>query len=149
MMQRFEYAFTAEAVERPEQHQIELVLAGVLEQALELLAVAVLAGGAVHILAADGPLLRGGGNAQLRELIFGVLPFVAGRDAGVESDLHSSILSVKHLFLEHKMGYAKSHLFAAPRAAKTNRVFETAAPGARFRLHLQRVPRQVETLHPT
>jgi hypothetical protein len=86
VVQGFQDSLAAEAVERPEHHQAEPVLAGVLEQPLELLPVTVLAGGAVHVLADDDPLLRGGEGAQLRELVLGVLPFVAGRDAGVESN---------------------------------------------------------------
>jgi hypothetical protein len=43
MVQRLQHAFAAETVERPEQHQVEPVLAGVLEQPLELFPVTVLA----------------------------------------------------------------------------------------------------------
>jgi len=74
VVERFEHAFTAEAVQAPEQHQIELPLAGVGKHALELLAVAMLAGGAVHVLADDLPLLGGSELPQLRQLVPGVLP---------------------------------------------------------------------------
>jgi len=73
MVERLLHAFAAEAIERPEEHQVELPLAGVLEQALELLSVGMLAGGAVDVLVDDGPVLGSGERAQLGELVLAVL----------------------------------------------------------------------------
>jgi hypothetical protein len=73
VMQRFEHAFTAEAVERPEQRQVEFPLTCVVDQAPELFAVRALPTGLVDVLADDAPILRRGELSELLELVLHVL----------------------------------------------------------------------------
>jgi hypothetical protein len=88
-----DHALAAEPVEGPKQHTVELAAAGVLEQRGELLAQAnaPAATHVVHVLAHDLVATIGTPGAQLAELVFGVLPFVLGRDAGVDGNAHDSL----------------------------------------------------------
>lgn len=86
--ERLEDALAAEAVQAPEQHQSKLPARGRPEQRLELLPLAVLAGGHVHVFPLDVPALRPGKDPELVELVLVVL--LVGRDAAVNCDIHSN-----------------------------------------------------------
>ena len=74
------HAFAGEAVERPEQHAIELALVGILEQRSELLAIldAFATAFVVNVFVGDLVASDGAPLAQLSELVLGILPFVVG-----------------------------------------------------------------------
>jgi hypothetical protein len=74
------HAFAGEAVERPEQHAIELALVSILEQRSELLAVlgALPAALVVDIFVQELVASAGAPLAQLSELVLRILPFVVG-----------------------------------------------------------------------
>src|SRR5262249_14938936 len=117
VVERFLHTLARESIKRPEQDQVELSLSRVLEQALELFAVAVLAGGPVHVLVDDSPLLRGGELAQRAELIRAILLAVLLADPGVESDPHASILFLKHSFCQRKYAPVEKLCFERGRTA--------------------------------
>src|SRR5262245_60832384 len=99
MLKGFEHALTAEAVEAPEEHHVELALAAVGEKLLELFTVAALAAGAIDVLMDHRPVLRRGELPELLKLIGHILPAVAGADSGIERRSHMfSSLSQNQLF---------------------------------------------------
>lgn len=82
----FEDSFTAEPVERPEQHQIELPLPCIAKHSLEVRPVRFAAGIVVHVLVGDLPALLPRVFPQGYQLVFGVLPFVLCADTSVQRD---------------------------------------------------------------
>ncbi len=86
MIQGGRYSLPAEAIERPEQHQVELALVSVDEHLLELSAPRSAAGLVTDVFAGDGPLLLPAVLAELNQLILGVLPTVFRGHAGVKSN---------------------------------------------------------------
>lgn len=82
------HALPAEAVERPEEHQVELATRRACEKLREGLAVSLALGAALvlHVLVLElvpGALAPG---AQLDKLVLRILPFVVGRHSGVDGD---------------------------------------------------------------
>ena len=84
------HAFAGEAIERPEQHAIELALVGILEQRGELFAVfgALFAAFMVNVLVHEFVASAGAPLPQLSELVLRVLAFVISTDASVDSYAH-------------------------------------------------------------
>src|SRR6266700_6233316 len=86
MVQRFGDALPAEPIERPEQHQVEVLDSSVRHQLLELRPVGPCAGCLVDVLAHD---LASGMLAilpEFAELVLRVLALVLGADAGVQGN---------------------------------------------------------------
>jgi hypothetical protein len=92
-----DHAFAGEAVERPEQHAIELALVGILEQRGELFAVfgAPFAAFMVNVLVHEFVASAGAPLPQLPQLVLGVLAFVIGTDASVDSYAHLNALRLR------------------------------------------------------
>src|SRR6516164_1815929 len=92
-----DHAFAGEAVERPEQHAIELALVGILEQRSELLAVlgALPAAFMVNVLVHELVAIAGAPLAQLSELVLGMLAFVVGRNSCINSYAHLDALRLR------------------------------------------------------
>jgi len=86
-LQGFQHSLPAEPVQRPEQNKFKFPSCGRSEQALELLPVAVLPRGGVHVFENDPPALRGGKGSKLGELVLVVL--LVGRDAAVKGNVHT------------------------------------------------------------
>src|SRR5262249_11523811 len=89
-----DHAFAGEAVERPEQHAIELALVGILEQRSELLAVlgALPAAFMVNVLVHELVASAGAPLPQLPQLVLRILTFVVGTDASVDTYAHLAAL---------------------------------------------------------
>src|SRR6516165_2684534 len=92
-----DHAFAGEAVERPEQHAIELALVGILEQRSELLAVlgALPAAFMVNVLVHELVASAGAPLPQLPQLVLRILTFVVGTDASVDSYAHLDALRLR------------------------------------------------------
>src|SRR5215472_18910464 len=90
MMDRRHHALAAKAVERPEQHAIELAAAGGLEQGGKLLALArsLAAAHAVNVLAHEVVARTGTPRAQVAELVLRVLAFVLSRHPRIDRNAH-------------------------------------------------------------
>ena len=81
------HPLTAEAVERPEEHQVELAVGGCCKELGERLAVALALGAALVLDVLDVLDVLGdelvpsahAPGAQLQKLVLGILPFVVGR----------------------------------------------------------------------
>jgi hypothetical protein len=87
---RLNHSFSAEAVERPEEHEIELAAVRVLEQPGELCAAlcALTAGFVIDILGRNLMPRPGAPFPQRDQLVLGVLAFVVSAYPRVNSDPH-------------------------------------------------------------
>ena len=81
MVQRLHGSLAAQSVQGPEDQYIELTAGCSVEHLLELFPVTALAGGLIHVLVNDLPLLCLGKRSELDELILVVLPFVLRADS--------------------------------------------------------------------
>src|SRR5215472_14882938 len=90
VMDRRHHTLAAKAVERPEQHAIELAAAGVLEQGGKLFALAraLAPAHAVNVLADEVVAGIGTPGAQVAELVLRVLAFVLSRYSGIDRNAH-------------------------------------------------------------
>jgi hypothetical protein len=79
-----------EAVEGKDVHQVEAPLLGIAHQLLKLLALGLAARLLVNVLLDNSVPRAFSLAAQQHELVFGVLVFVTGLDAGVQGYLHGS-----------------------------------------------------------
>src|SRR5262249_59827881 len=88
MMDRRHHALAAKAVERPEQHAIELAAAGVLEQGSKLLALAraLAAAHAVNVFADNVVARIGAPSAPVAEVVLRVLAFALSRHTRTDLD---------------------------------------------------------------
>src|SRR5262249_46874967 len=93
MMDRRHHALAAKAVERPEQHAIELAAAGVLEQGSKLLALAraLAAAHAVNVFADNVVARIGAPGAQVAELVLRILAFVLSRHPRIDRNAHNCL----------------------------------------------------------
>src|SRR4051794_9517398 len=86
MVQRLHGSLAAQSVQGPEDQYIELTARRSAEHLLELLTVAALAGGTIHVLMHDSPVLSFGECPELDELILVVLSFVLRTHSCVQCD---------------------------------------------------------------
>src|SRR5262252_1357164 len=96
MMDRRHHALAAKAVERPEQHAIELAAAGGLEQGSKLLALAraLAAAHAVNVFADNVVARIDAPGAQIAELVLRVLAFVLSRHPRIDRNAHDCLAGV-------------------------------------------------------
>src|SRR6516164_4572834 len=90
MQNGWNHALSAEAIQRPEQHAIELAATCILEQGRELLAAlgTLTSTLLINILGDDVMAGIGAPCTQLRQLVLGVLPLIVGAHATVERHTH-------------------------------------------------------------
>jgi hypothetical protein len=84
MLQRWQNAFPAESVERPEQQHVELALGCGVKHRLKLLTVGNLAGFVVDVLGDNYPAAVSRKFPQLTQLVLNFLAFVLGGDSAVQ-----------------------------------------------------------------
>src|SRR5262249_40689974 len=96
MMDRRHHALAAKAVERPEQHAIELAAACGPEQCGKLLALAraLAAAHAVNVFANNVVARIGAPGAQIAELVLRVLAFVLSRHPRIDRNAHDCLAGV-------------------------------------------------------
>ena len=92
-MDRRHHTLAAKAVERPEQHAVELAAAGVLEQGGKLfpLARALAPAHAINVLADEVVAGIGTPGAQIAELVLWILAFVLSRYSGIDRNAHDHL----------------------------------------------------------
>ena len=96
VLERFKYAFAAEAVERPEQNDIELAARSGEEQLCELRALrAFLDAHVVYVLVNNRPTLSLAELTQLNKLVPHILAFIDRGDPSVKSYPHALIVHEK------------------------------------------------------
>src|SRR5262245_6251419 len=95
-MDRRHHALATKAVERPEQHAIELAAAGFLEQGSKLLALAraLAAAHAVNVFADNVVARISAPGAQVAEVVLRVLAFVLSRHPRIDRHSHDCLAGV-------------------------------------------------------